>query len=109
MLGNIHRDGITTHSTKSSIHDPRLATIVIERAARVMAQLPSGKAQALTMKDNGKNELMNLVLTKYVNPNAKAQFDLLTKFRMWDVYSDVYGSFPMLVDYVISDNYIGPD
>lgn len=109
MLVNINRDGITTNATKSSINDPRLATIVIERAARVMAQLPSGKTQALTMKDNGKNAFMNLAVSKYINPNANSQFDLLTKFRMWDVYSDVYGSFPMLVDYVISDSYVGPD
>lgn len=98
-----------TGTTKSQVNDQRLSTIVIERAARVMAQLPSGKVQALTQKDTGKNTLMNLIVSKYIYPNARAQFDLLTKFRMWDVYSDVYGSMPLLVDYRIDDDYIGPD
>lgn len=108
MLMGTNRAALTG-TTKSQVNDNRLSTIVIERAARVMAQLPTGKVQALTMKDTGKNALMNLIVSRYIYPNARAQFDLLTKFRMWDVYSDVYGSMPMLVDYRIDDDYIGPD
>lgn len=108
MLIGVNRDSISG-STKSQVNDPRLATIIIERAARVMAQLPTGEVQALTQKDKGKNSLMNLVVSKYIYPNANSQFDLLTKFRMWDIYSSMYGSMPSLVDYVISDDYVGPD
>lgn len=109
MLIGVNRDSLSINTTKSQVNDPRLATIVIERAARVMAQLPTGKVQALTQKDKGKNSFMNLVVNKYIYPNANAQFELLTKFRMWDIYSGMYGSMPMLVDYRISDDYIGPD
>lgn len=101
--------GSNAMSVKSQVNDPRLSTIVIERAARVMAQLPTGKIQALDMDDQGKNILMNLILTKYIYPNANSQFDLLTKLRMWDIYSNVYGAFPALTSWRISDDYIGPD
>lgn len=96
-------------STKSKVFDPRLSTIVFERAARVAAQTPTGRVQALTRADAGKNQLMNLVLTKYIYPNAKTQFDLLTKMRLLDVYSNVYGSFGWLVDYHVRPDYVGPD
>jgi hypothetical protein len=95
--------------TKSQVFDPRLSTIVYERAARVCAQTPTGKVQALTKADAGKNQMMNLILTRYVYPNAKTQYDLLTKSRLLDVYSNVYGSFGWLVDYMVRDDYIGPD
>lgn len=98
-----------TASSKSQVFDPRLSTITLERAARVTAQIPTGKVQSLTRADTGKNILLNLALQKYIVPNADSQFDLLTKFRMWDMYSLVYGSFAILADYRIDDNYIGPD
>ncbi len=98
-----------TKSSKSKVFDPRLSTIVYERAARVSAQTPTGKVQALTKQDTGKSALMNMVLNKYVYPNAKSQFDLLTKTRLLDVYSNVYGSFGWLVDYHVRPDYVGPD
>jgi hypothetical protein len=99
----------SSQTTKSQVNDPRLATIILERAARVMAQLQTGSVQALTMDDTGKNMFMKLVHEKYIQPNANAQWDLLTKYRMWDIYSNTYGTMPMLVDYRIDDNYVGPD
>ncbi len=98
-----------TKTSRSKVFDPRLSTIVYERAARVSAQTPTGKVQALTKQDSGKNMLMNMILTKYVYPNAKTQFDLLTKSRLLDVYSNVYGSFGWLVDYHVRSDYVGPD
>lgn len=98
-----------TQTTRSNVFDPRLSTIVYERAARVSAQLPTGKIQALTKADTGKNMFMNLIIKNYVYPNAKTQYDLLTKNKLWDVYSNVYGSYAVLVDYMVKDDYIGPD
>lgn len=98
-----------TQSTKSQVFDPRLSTIVFERAARVMAQFPTGSVQALTKDDKGKNILMNLVLKNYILPNANSQFDLMTKLRLADVYSLVYGSFFWFVDWRSENDYIGPD
>ena len=43
----------TQRSSKSQVNDQRLSTIIWERSARVMAQLPSGKIRALTMHNRG--------------------------------------------------------
>ena len=94
---------------RSDVFDPRLATIILERGARVMAQPPTGKVQALSRKDVGKSLFMNTALQNYIIPNANTQFDFLTKSRMWNVYSNVYGTYCVLIDYVVRDDYVGPD
>ena len=97
-------------SSKSQVFDPILTTLVLERGYRVMGQLGTGKARGISKNDSGTTALMNLTLDKYVVPNAKSQFDLLTKFRMADIYSNVYGNFFAMVDWNIAANgYIGPD
>lgn len=98
-----------TATTKSKVYDPKLSTYLIERCARVMAQNPTGKVQALTKNDRGKNILLNIILKDYIIPNANVQFDFLTKARLWDLYSNVYGSFGVLVDWVVKEDYVGPD
>lgn len=98
-----------TVNSKSQVFDPRLSTVVVERTARVTAQIPTGKVQNLTQANKGSNLLLNLALQKYVIPNANSQFDILTKFRLEDMYSMVYGSFAHLVDYRVTEDYIGPD
>lgn len=95
--------------TKSKVNDPKLMTQVMERSFRVMAQLASGKVQALTKKDLGKSMFMDMVIHKYVIPNANSQYDILTKFRQVDFYSGVFGSYGVLVDYMVKEDYIGPD
>ena len=74
-------------SFKSKVTDSRLSTIIWERAGRVMGQMPSGVVKALTMKDKGKSMLMDVILQRYIQPNANSQFTHLTKLRMWDLYS----------------------
>ena len=75
-----------------------------------MAQLATGKVKSISKNDVGTSTLMNLIIDKYVNPNANAQFDLLTKFRMIDFYSNIYGNFFALIDWDVKKNgYIGPD
>lgn len=99
-----------SEKTKSQVFDHRLSTLIIERAYRVMSQLPVGKIKGISKNDLGDAMLKNLLLEKYVIPNANAQFDLLTKFRMVDMYSNVYGAFDVLVDWDVRPNgYIGPD
>lgn len=96
--------------TKNSIFDPKLSTLVLDRAYRVMAQLPVGKVKPISKNDVGTSKLMNLTLDKYVIPNANAQFDFLTKLRMIDMYSNVYGNFFAMVDWDVKKNgYMGPD
>jgi len=103
-------DDAISSETKSQVFDPKLSTLTLERAYRVMAQLGVGKVKPISVNDIGTSLLMNLVVEKYVTPNANAQFDLLTKFRMADIYSNIYGNFFALVDWDIRNNgYIGPD
>lgn len=92
------------------ITDPKLSTLTLERAYRVMAQMGVGKVKPISVNDAGTSHLMNLIVEKYVTPNANAQFDLLTKFRMADIYSNIYGNFFSLIDWDVKPNgYIGPD
>ena len=94
----------------NSIFDPKLSTLVLERAYRVMAQLPTGKVKAISKNDIGAAQLMNLILDKYVLKNANAQFDFLTKMRMVDLYSNIYGNFFTMTDWDVKANgYVGPD
>ena len=97
-------------NTKSNVFDPKLSTLALERSYRVMAQLQTGKVRGISKNDIGDATLKNLILEKYVIPNANAQFDFLTKMRMVDMYSNIYGNFFSLVDWDIKPNgYIGPD
>ena len=108
LIGNL-TDSISANSTKSQIYDPRLATIIYERVARVSANQPKGKTYAISKDDIGKNKLMNMILDKYVYKNANSQFSFMTKVRLMDLYSLVYGVQFTLVDWCDKDNYEGPD
>lgn len=95
---------------RSQMFDPKLPTIAFDRSARVMAQLPTGKVKGISKNDKGGEQLMNLIVDKYIIPNANAQFDFLTKNRMVNLYSNIYGNFFTLVDWDIKQNgYVGPD
>ena len=97
-------------TTKNVISDPVLATMAIERSNRVMSQLPTGKVRMMSKNDEGTSKLMNMTLDKWVVPNANAQWDLLTKMRMVDQYSNIYGNFFVMIDWDVKKNgYIGPD
>jgi len=98
-----------SRKTKSQVNTQDLMNLVIDGACRVMAQFPTGKVQAITKDDAGKNVLMDTVIQNYIIPNANAQYDLMTKMRMWNIYSRVYGSMPALIDYRIDKDYVGPD
>lgn len=96
--------------TKSEIFDPVLSTMAIERSNRVMAQLMTGKFKAMSKNDEASSKLMNMTIDRYVIPNASSQFDFLTKCRMIDLYSNIYGNFFAFIDWTVKDQgYIGPD
>src|SRR3990167_4486636 len=102
-------DSITGQETHSGVFEPRLSTISLERAGRVMAQNPSGKSLSMSSNDRGKNMLMNLLQDRWVLPNANSQFSFLMKSRLWDLYSLMYGVMFALVDRVDTDLSSGPD
>ena len=99
-----------SQTAKSQIFDPKLSTLLLDRSARVMSQLPVGKVKAISKNDEGASRVMNLMIDKYILPNANAQFDFLTKTRMIDLYSNLYGNYFGLIDWVVRDDgYVGPD
>lgn len=101
-------DSFSGNVVKARVTDAALSTFTFERQARVAAQLPTGTVHPTGAKDEGKAKLANIVLQRYIIPNAGRSFDMLTLQRMWGVYSSVYGSMPMFYDYCVSDDYIGP-
>lgn len=102
-------DDLST-TTNNTVFDPVLATQVLERSSRVMAQNPKGKAYAQSKDDVGKNMLMNLLLG-YFYKNANEQDSMLIKLRMMDLYSLVYGSMFALVPWRVNERtgYTGPE
>lgn len=95
---------------KSQVFDHKLSTMVLDRSARVMAQMQVGKVKAISKNDQGSAKLMNLIHDKYIIPNANAQFKFLIKARMVNLYSNIYGAFPVMIDWdVRKDGYAGPD
>ena len=95
--------------TKNKVFDHRLSTIIFERAARVMAQNPRGKAYAVSADDIGKNMLMNLRMNHAITKDTM-QFSHLLKNRLMDLYSMVYGSMFSLEFWMVDlkTGYSGP-
>jgi hypothetical protein len=109
LISGILADRVS-NTTKSNIKDPQLWTMQIESSNRTMAQLPVGKVRGISKNDGGTDKLMNLILDKYILPNANAQFDFLIKSRLVNLYSKVYGNFFTFIDWDVKKNgYIGPD
>lgn len=99
----------TEKGFKSRVREGSLSSLIYERAARVVAQPPTGVVRALSRNDTGKSLLMSLVWNKYVIPNANTDFSFTIKLRMWDYYSLIFGAMPFIYDWRIDDEYIGPD
>lgn len=100
--------GRSADNAKQRLSDGSLSAIVIERAGRVMSQMPTGSVQALGLQNQGKGLLMDLILEKYIFPNDNEQYDLETKLMLWDAYSNVYGTMAMAYDWCDNENYTGP-
>lgn len=74
-----------------------------------MSRMGIGKVKGISENDTADAKMKNLLLDKYVVPNANSQFDFLTKLRMVDMYSNIYGSFDVLIDHNVKKGYTGPD
>lgn len=94
--------------TKSILSTGELTTLNIDRACRVMAQLPSGRFYNMSGKP-GVNMAMNLIFEHYVIPNALQGGTMLAKLRTINMYSGVFGTVPAFIEWVANDKYIGPD
>lgn len=94
---------------KSRISLGDLATIVMERTGRTVAQLPTGKVRPASKMDEKNCRLIELALSRYVIPNANDQFPTQLKLFLVDYLSDIYGGIDVLSYWRIDDEYIGPD
>ena len=101
-------DSFSGNVVRAKVTDAALSTLAFERQARVSAQLPTGKVYPTGKADEGKAKLANIILQRYIIPNAGRDNDMLTTLRQWGVYASVYGSMPMFYDYCVEDDYIGP-
>lgn len=109
LIGQVY-DTVSNSVDGSKITDSYAATLAIERAARVVGKLPDGTTEAVARGDMGKAAFMDLLRQKWIYPNANSQHNLDTKFRLWQLYSSVYGYMPMFYDWNVSaSGYIGPD
>lgn len=100
-----------SRQTGNGLTDNMTATIYLERAARVAGQLLDGETQAIGKKDYGKGMFLDLLRTKWIYPNANAQFDFLTKMFIWQYGSSEYNIMPMHYDINVNETtgYVGPD
>jgi hypothetical protein len=109
LIGQVY-DSVSNSIDGSKITDSYTATLAIERAARVMGKLPDGMSEAMGKADQGKAAFMDILRQKWIYPNADSQYPFETKMEMTQLYSDVYGYFPVFYDWNVNPNgYVGPD
>jgi len=95
-------------NTKSILSTGELTTLNIDRACRVMAQLPQGRFYNYN-GNTGANMAMNVIFEYYVLPRAIQGGGMLSKLRTIDMYSGVFGTVPAFIDWVVTNKYVGPD
>lgn len=99
-----------SNTSNSRVFDHKVSTMILESEARVMATTGTGKVKAISKNDQGAAQLMNLILDKYIVPNANSQFPLLVKHRLMQRKSKIYGNAFAMIDWVVKKNgYVGPD
>lgn len=109
LIGQVY-DEVSHSVDGSKITDSYAATLAKERADRVVAKLPEGQTIPMGKADVGKAAFMDILLQKWIYPNANAQHSYLEKLNMWQLYSSVYGYMPMFYDWnVANSGYVGPD
>jgi len=107
FLGNYYRSDKDGNRERYMDSTGDLTTLAIDRACRVMGQIPTGRFQNLS-GDTGKNLLMNLIFEHYVIPFSRViGTPILSSLRTADLYSDLF-SIPMFVEWCRSKAYSGP-
>ncbi|NTW29800.1 MAG: hypothetical protein HGA33_00805 [Candidatus Moranbacteria bacterium] len=104
-----HRYKDEREATKSVYSSGELQGIVLDKACRIMAQNFTGRFDMLDEEDIASIIAANLLFHEHIIPNANQGGDFLTKERQVNVYSNVYGTMPVYVDWVVGDKYKGPD
>lgn len=86
-----------------------LTTMLIDASNRIMAQIPTGKFKAVVDETLEQVITANLLYHEYIVPNANKGGDFLTKCRMMNMFSGMYGTSVALVEYVEGEHYTGSD
>lgn len=86
-----------------------LATMLIDASNRIMAQTPTGSFKAIKTETPLQVIASNLIYHEHIVPNANKGGDFLTKCRMMNMFSGVYGTAIAFVEYVENDIYKGAD
>lgn len=108
LIGDVY-DSVSQSTTRAQVVDQTLLSALIRRTNDTMAQPPTGIVKVLSKKNKGKGLLINAILNHYIIPNANTQYDIYTKFWMLEFLSLLYGKQDVLVDYIVKDDYVGPD
>lgn len=95
--------------TRSTYSTGELQGIVLDSVCRVMAQMPTGRFRRMDGVELSHIIAANLVYHEHIIPNAKQGGDFFTKSRQVNLYSKVYGTMPVYVDWIESEKYTGPD
>ncbi len=103
-----HRYKDKRENTKSVYSSGELQGLVIDKSCRIMAQLFSGRFHLDDENDIASIIAANLVFHEHIIPNDRQGGDFLTKERMVNVFSNVYGTMPVFVDWIQTDAYKGP-
>lgn len=98
-----------SRKVQNGLSDGRTTTIYGERAGRVAGQLPKGQTLAAGEQDDGAAAILEILRTRWMQPNANAQKKFLKKIRLWQFNSSVYGFMPMYYDWDVTPDYIGPN
>lgn len=109
IFSNRLDDSLSARS-KSQVLDQKLSGMILEREARVMNKVAVGKFRPISSNDIASSHILGMTVDRYLIPNMNAQFPFLTKLRMLDRYSNIYGNSFALIDWDIKKNgYVGPD
>ena len=95
--------------TRSTYSTGELQGIVLDSVCRVMAQMPTGRFRRSEGTELAHIIAANLIYHEHIIPNANQGGDFFTKSRQVNLYSKVYGTMPVYVDWIESERYTGPD
>lgn len=104
-----NKDEKSKENIESYYSTGELTSLILDSACRIMAQMPTGRFTGFKESDIAKVIGANLVYHEYILPNANSGGDFFTKLRQVNVYSKMYGTMPVFIDYVVGKKYTGPD
>lgn len=101
MLFNSVRADLTSDS--GLITDGSLTTLIIERAARVSAQLQTGRVNEIGTTSSACANVVDLIWQHDIIPNANSGNPFQIKLFQTEMGSDIYGTYPVMYGLNVTD------